>query len=162
MDVIAGFPGETEDEFADTYERLLKLPWSRLHVFPYSERPGTKAIKLENPVPRDVRASRAQRLRDLSTARFSDLARKQIGQTKDALVLKTSGSGGDTLTRDYWPVKLSGSAEAEIATSFADSGAFLHELAKRKGQEIRVRITGFDHSMQSRMDGVLRGEWVNP
>ncbi len=146
MDVIAGFPGETEEEFADTYERLAKLPWSRLHVFPYSERPGTKAVALENPVPRDQRALRAQRLRDLSTERFTSLAQAQIGQEKPALVLKTNGSASDTLTRDYWPVKL------EVSDA----------VAERKGQEIRVRITGFDDSQASRMDGVLRGEWVNP
>jgi threonylcarbamoyladenosine tRNA methylthiotransferase MtaB len=145
MDVIAGFPGETEEEFADTYARLAKLPWSRLHVFPYSERPGTKAIALENSVPRDQRALRAQRLRDLSTERFTGLAQAQIGQEKVALVLKTSGSASDTLTRDYWPVKL------EVSDA----------VAKRKGEEIRVRITGFDHSQTSRMDGVLRGEWVH-
>jgi len=146
MDVIAGFPGETEEEFADTYERLAKLPWSRIHVFPYSERPGTKAIALENPVPRDVRALRAQRLRELSTERFSSLAQQQIGLEKEALVLKTTGSASDTLTRDYWPVKL------EVSD----------QVAERKGQEIRVRITGFDDSQASRMDGVLRGEWVTP
>ena len=144
IDVIAGFPGETAEEFADTYERLAKLPWSRLHVFPYSERPGTKAIALENSVPREQRSLRAQRLRDLSTERFTRLATAQIGQEKAALVLKTSGTASDTLTRDYWPVKL------EVSDQVADL----------KGREIRVRITSFDHSQISRMDGFLRGEWV--
>lgn len=150
MDVIAGFPGETEDEFLDTYERLARLPWSRLHVFPYSERPGTKAIALPDPVPRDERALRSQRLRDLSSQRFASEASKQVGIVKEALVLRAFGKGGETLTRDYWPVKLTN----------ADSS--LHELAALKGQEIKVRITGFDDSLVSRMDGVLQGEWVTP
>jgi tRNA A37 methylthiotransferase MiaB len=97
-------------------------------------------------VPRDARALRAQRLRELSTERFSSLAQQQIGLEKEALVLKTTGSASDTLTRDYWPVKL------EVSD----------QVAERKGQEIRVRITGFDDSQASRMDGVLRGEWVTP
>jgi threonylcarbamoyladenosine tRNA methylthiotransferase MtaB len=151
MDVIAGFPGETDEEFADTYARLEKLPWSRIHVFPYSERPGTKAAQFENSVPRGSRALRAQRLRDLSTQRFSSLAQGQIGLEKTALVLKMSGLSSetpavDTLTRDYWPVKVSGKVPGTFPV----------------GREIRVRITGFDDSQVSRMDGVLRGEWVTP
>src|SRR5262249_38656727 len=45
MDVIAGFPGESEEEFEDTFERLERLPWTRIHVFPYSQRPGTFATR---------------------------------------------------------------------------------------------------------------------
>lgn len=154
MDVIAGFPGETDDEFADTFERLARLPWSRLHVFPYSERPGTKAIALENPVPRDQRALRASRLRELSSARFSALAARQVGLAKEALVLRAQGSGGETLTRDYWPVKLEDQNGGEL------SAELRHELARLTGREIRVEITGFDDSQVSRMDGILRGRWV--
>ena len=155
MDVIAGFPGETEDEFADTFERLAKLPWSRLHVFPYSERPGTKAIALENSVPRDKRVLRSQRLRDLSTERFASFAREQIGTKKDALVLRAIGKSGETLTRDYWPVKLEDASGTEL------SAEQRHALAEFQGREIEVEIVGFDDSQVSRMDGLLRGRWLN-
>ncbi|MEK7357198.1 MAG: MiaB/RimO family radical SAM methylthiotransferase, partial [Bdellovibrionota bacterium] len=146
MDVIAGFPGETEDEFADTYERLARLPWTRIHVFPYSERPGTKAVALDGSVPRDVRMLRSQRLRALSSERLAASGREQIGAVKRVLLLK---SGVEGLSRDYWPVRLS--------TSMLASDE-LHRLTSRVGTEIDVRITGFDESEKSRMDGVLLGE----
>lgn len=148
MDVIAGFPGETDDEFADTYERLARLPWTRLHVFPYSERPGTKAVALEGSVPREVRTLRSQRLRQLSSERLAESARSQIGSVKKVLLLKTGTEG---LSRDYWPVRLAtGSLSAEE----------LHSLSERVGLEFDVRITTFDESESSRMDGRLIGEVV--
>lgn len=146
MDVIAGFPGETEEEFADTYERLARLPWTRLHVFPYSERPGTKAVALEGSVPREVRIRRSQRLRALSSERLAEAARAQIGGVKKVMLLK---SGVEGLSRDYWPVRL--------RTSEFTSEQ-LHELASRVGTELDVRVIGFDESEASRMDGVLIGE----
>jgi threonylcarbamoyladenosine tRNA methylthiotransferase MtaB len=146
MDVIAGFPGETEEEFLDTYERLSRLPWTRLHVFPYSERPGTKAATYEGRLPRDVKALRAQRLRDLSSARFSALALNQVGTHKKVLVLKNQGQGAgfiETLSRDYWPVRLSEGPQGLLP-----------------GSEISVQIRAFDQSEASRMDGVLLGRYV--
>jgi threonylcarbamoyladenosine tRNA methylthiotransferase MtaB len=147
MDVIAGFPGETEEEFLDTYERLSRLPWTRLHVFPYSERPGTKATSFDGRLSREVKALRAQRLRDLSSERFSAVALRQIGTQKKVLVLKNQGAAGgliETLSRDYWPVRLR-EAPAEL----------------RPGSEITVQIHGFDQTEASRMDGVLLGEEVS-
>lgn len=146
MDVIAGFPGETEDEFADTYERLARLPWTRIHVFPYSERPGTKAVALEGSVPREVRVLRSQRLRTLSSERLEAAARAQIGSTKKVLLLK---SGVEGLSRDYWPVRLN----AEDLSS-----EDLHRLASHVGTEIEVKVTAYDDGEASRMDGVLTGE----
>jgi threonylcarbamoyladenosine tRNA methylthiotransferase MtaB len=70
MDVITGFPGETDEDAQWTVEALKRLPWSRLHVFPYSERKGTPATKLPGKVPAAVRAERAARLRALSLDRL--------------------------------------------------------------------------------------------
>ncbi len=154
MDVIAGFPGETDEEFADTFERLHRLPWTRIHVFPYSERPGTKAASFEGSVARDERARRAARLRELSLARLESQAHLQIGQIKTALVLKAPGKGAEALSRDYWPVKLIGSAGGEF------SAEEFHELSHLAGREIQVRITGYDDSQTSRMEGVLNGQWL--
>ncbi|MGE3975179.1 MAG: tRNA (N(6)-L-threonylcarbamoyladenosine(37)-C(2))-methylthiotransferase MtaB [Bdellovibrionales bacterium] len=111
MDVIAGFPGETEEDFLDTYQRLHELPWTRLHVFPYSQRPGTLALRLPNPVEPAHIKERARRLRELSYNRFVSEAEKQVGTVKWALPLKDSPETlaqsqltTRTLTRDYWPV----------------------------------------------------------
>ncbi|MBR57968.1 MAG: tRNA (N(6)-L-threonylcarbamoyladenosine(37)-C(2))-methylthiotransferase MtaB [Myxococcales bacterium] len=71
MDVITGFPGETDEIFQWTYERLSELPWSRLHVFPYSEREGTAALRLDGVVPKQERKRRVRALMDLSTERHT-------------------------------------------------------------------------------------------
>ncbi len=144
MDVIAGFPGETDQEFNETLNALEKSPWTRLHVFPYSERPGTRAALLE-PVPQSIRSERAARLRELSAERFARVALAQVGKTKDVLVLKKSKVRNGIvqgLSRDYWPVQLS------------------DELADDRGSEVAVRIVGYDHSDRHRMDGCLVGEIV--
>ncbi len=65
-DVISGFPGETEEEFMETYEFCRKVGFMRIHAFPYSERPFTMASKLKNPVPMRIRMDRTKKLIALS------------------------------------------------------------------------------------------------
>jgi len=67
VDVIVGFPGETEEEFEKTYKFLHELPVSYLHVFSYSERPNTTAVRKNGSVPKAVRLERSKRLRILSS-----------------------------------------------------------------------------------------------
>lgn len=64
-DIITGFPGETEEEFLQTQRFVEEIRFSRIHVFPYSERAGTKAASMEGAVPVAVRKERAQRLIEL-------------------------------------------------------------------------------------------------
>jgi len=73
MDLITGFPGESEADFDWTVLALSTLPWSRLHVFPYSERAGTPATRLPGVVPPQERARRAKRLRALSFERLKQV-----------------------------------------------------------------------------------------
>ncbi|MGK5087574.1 tRNA (N(6)-L-threonylcarbamoyladenosine(37)-C(2))-methylthiotransferase MtaB [Bdellovibrionota bacterium FG-2] len=70
MDYITGFPEESEAEFHSSFKTLESLPWTRLHVFPYSEREGTPATRLPNPVPKGERIKRARILGDLSLQRL--------------------------------------------------------------------------------------------
>lgn len=121
MDVIAGFPGESEDEFLDSYERLKRLPWTRLHVFPYSQRPGTWAARRSDQVHPEQIKLRARLLRELSEERWSQSAQKQIGTVKLGLSLKD----GRLVTRDYWTVR----------TSSADLP---------RNQEMRVQVMGIE------------------
>ena len=65
-DVITGFPGETEEEFNETYEFCKKVGFMRIHAFPYSERPFTMAAKLKDPVPMRIRMDRTKKLISLS------------------------------------------------------------------------------------------------
>jgi threonylcarbamoyladenosine tRNA methylthiotransferase MtaB len=71
MDYITGFPGETEADFLESIDTLKRLPWSRLHVFPYSEREGTPATRLPNAVAPSVRKERARILQQLSLERLT-------------------------------------------------------------------------------------------
>lgn len=78
MDVITGFPGETQEIFEESYALLEKLPWSRLHVFPYSEREGTAATRFPKKDHVEVaqRKIRAQKLRELSLRKMESHYRK--------------------------------------------------------------------------------------
>lgn len=81
IDVIVGFPGETEEKFMETYEFLEKLSFSYLHVFTYSERDNTPAVKYPNPVPINERKKRTNILRNLSLSKKKQFYKKQIGNT---------------------------------------------------------------------------------
>lgn len=114
MDVIAGFPGESDDEFLDSYQRLQRLPWTRLHVFPYSKRPGTFAARREDAVAEVQIRKRAQMLRELSDSRLASEALNQVGDVKQGLVLRDRS----LLSRDFWPIQVEGSnlqANVEVA-----------------------------------------------
>lgn len=85
VDVIVGFPGETEDYFLDTFQFLEQLPVSYLHVFTYSERPNTEAVAMENSVPQNIRSKRSKVLRALSAKKRHQFYESQLG--KEASVL---------------------------------------------------------------------------
>jgi threonylcarbamoyladenosine tRNA methylthiotransferase MtaB len=116
MDVIVGFPTETQEKFDDTYLRLANLPWTRIHVFPYSERPGTYAARLENLVSDKELHLRALRLRELSIARYQERASLQTGQTKKILVLKSKKGMMQGLSRDYWNIEFTGNKELMVGS----------------------------------------------
>ncbi len=84
-DVIAGFPGETEKHFYETYEFIKNSPISYLHVFTYSERQGTVAASLDNSVPHEVRKERTNILRKLSEEKLSEFYNSQITKIKKFL-----------------------------------------------------------------------------
>jgi threonylcarbamoyladenosine tRNA methylthiotransferase MtaB len=144
MDVIVGFPTETHERFEETYLTLAGLPWTRIHVFPYSERQGTKAAVMEVSVPVQERQRRASRLRELSAQRLSEQATHQVGSEKDILVLKDSARSSHGVTRDYWNVRLEN----------------YDGDASRGGKEFKVKITGVDKAPQHGIDQNLIGVLV--
>ncbi len=85
VDVIVGFPGETEQDFLDTYNFLKDLSISYLHVFTYSERPDTKAINMDGVVEHSERKKRNNMLRILSEKKRHEFFNKMIGKTLDIL-----------------------------------------------------------------------------
>jgi len=85
VDVIVGFPGETNEDFLETYNFINELDITYLHVFTYSERPNTPANEMENPVPIHIRRERNEMLRILSEKKKRHFYSQYIGQTRTAL-----------------------------------------------------------------------------
>ncbi|WP_058188212.1 MiaB/RimO family radical SAM methylthiotransferase [Terracidiphilus gabretensis] len=111
-DVMAGFPGETDAEFTETYELIRALPFGYLHLFPFSPRPGTRAWELHRqwPVPPRVVTERMTALRTLAREKTRTHRQSMIGRTLDAITLNTPDSlAGDgctaALTQNFLPVQ---------------------------------------------------------
>ena len=85
VDVIVGFPGETEQEFNETYEFLDALNISYLHVFSYSERDNTESLKINHKIPRKIRATRSQILRKLSDKKKMNFYKLNMNQIRPVL-----------------------------------------------------------------------------
>jgi threonylcarbamoyladenosine tRNA methylthiotransferase MtaB len=101
-DVMTGFPGETDAEFAESVAFIESLPFTYLHVFTYSERPGTKAADFANPVPVAVRRDRNRILQQISEAKSRRFRQSQIGRHVPAVTL----GGHSALTSNYIRVEL--------------------------------------------------------
>lgn len=108
-DVIAGFPGESDTDFAATLDLVRALPLSYLHVFPYSERRGTEAAGLDGRVDHRTVARRAARLREAGRAASRAFRESLRGRVEDTLVLDTRAGGGLVgLTSNYVEVRFQG------------------------------------------------------
>ena len=92
-DVIVGFPGETEEEFMETYNFIKSLDLSYLHVFTYSERDNTEAKGLNNVVPRNIRSKRSKLLRALSVQLKRKFYMSQLGTSKNVLFESENRNG---------------------------------------------------------------------
>lgn len=95
MDVITGFPGESDGDFTETVNMLSDLPWTRLHVFPYSERRGTPALRLKEVVPSEVRKERAQVLMTLSLSRQRAWTSRFLGHSLKGVLFEAQARGPD-------------------------------------------------------------------
>ncbi|WP_163340058.1 tRNA (N(6)-L-threonylcarbamoyladenosine(37)-C(2))-methylthiotransferase MtaB [Desulfopila sp. IMCC35008] len=86
IDILAGFPGESEAHFLSTLDFVSSLPCTYLHVFPYSDRPGTVASTLPNKIKKHIKAERVNRLRKIGTAKRESFYKRQIGRVVPVLV----------------------------------------------------------------------------
>ena len=108
VDVMVGCRGETAECFEQTYALLDRLPVTQLHVFPYSERPGTAALKIPYVVSEAEKKLRSKRLLDLSEAKTASFYSDFIGQEAEVLFEKaTRGRAMQGFTRNYIRVELS-------------------------------------------------------
>jgi len=129
-DVMVGFPGETDDDFAQTHRMIDELPFTYLHVFTYSARPGTPAAGMGAQVPPTVAAERNRLLRELAAEKKQSFLRSFIGQTLDAITLNQfDGEHTECLTDNYLKLSLRGRHEANrwvpVSVQQANAGALL-------------------------------------
>ena len=123
-DVIVGFPGETEEEFAHTESFLESIPMDYLHVFPYSQRQGTAAAKFDGHINGRVSKNRGRILREFSERRRRDHVRRHLGQVRPAIVL---------------PKPMDGFPRSILTDNYIEMGVDLPE--SQEGQRLQIEIT---------------------
>ena len=104
-DVIAGFPGETDEDHAATVRMIEELPFTYLHVFPYSARPGTAAERLHEPVHAAQATKRAAELREAGRRKAASHVAARTGGLADVVVIG-GGTDRDGMTGDYLDVRI--------------------------------------------------------
>lgn len=126
-DIIVGFPGETEEEFMETYNFVKDLGYAELHVFPYSMRTGTPAARMKDQVDKDVKQARVQKMIDLS----NELA-KQYAKAYENEVLEVIPE--EVMEDENYPNHLVGYTDNYLKVHFAGSPDLIGEI-------VRVKIT---------------------
>jgi threonylcarbamoyladenosine tRNA methylthiotransferase MtaB len=147
-DVMAGFPGETEAEFTETYELIRALPFGYLHLFPFSPRPGTRAWELhrQSPVPPRVVGERMATLRALAREKMRSHRQSMIGRTLEAITLHTPDAlakEGHTaaLTQNFLPVEIQ-NVEAQSIEVRNTAGACIEA-----NRLLEVHVTGLTEDL---------------
>jgi threonylcarbamoyladenosine tRNA methylthiotransferase MtaB len=124
-DVIVGFPGEDAEAFGKTYELLERLPMAGLHVFSYSQRPGTDAVSYPRQVARSVKVERSRMLRELAGRKARAFQQRAVGGVLDVVTLRRGGPPGtlEGLSDNYIRVWFPGDASLQ--------GSIVHVQAER-------------------------------
>lgn len=142
-DVIVGFPGETEEEFAVTKEFLEKVHFFEMHIFKYSKRAGTKAAVMPNQVPEQVKQERSNQLIELEEKMSLEYREQFIGQKIEVLLEELVSIGGNSCwighTREYVKVAVE-AADGLIMDS--NTGELIQNApsVNLSGQMVQVRI----------------------
>ena len=113
-DIIVGFPGETEKEFEITYKFLEKIRLTKMHVFKYSPREGTRAAVMPEQIDGNIKEQRSQKLIELSNKNEKEFLEKQIGKKLEVLFEEQEGEYWKGHTRNYLMVKMKGDFLASI------------------------------------------------
>jgi threonylcarbamoyladenosine tRNA methylthiotransferase MtaB len=147
-DVMVGFPGESEAEFAETRCMVEDLPFTYLHVFTYSARPGTPAAEQSSQVPVAVARERSQVLREIAAAKKAAFVRSQLGMIVQAITLRSGdGEFTEALTDNYLKMKIPGRLEAnrwiEVEVDDAEGEVLVGRVCARSavGREKETEVT---------------------
>jgi threonylcarbamoyladenosine tRNA methylthiotransferase MtaB len=134
-DVMVGFPGETDAEFEETRRMVEELPFTYLHVFTYSPRPGTPAAAVSSQVPERIASERNRILRELAAAKKLAFMQSYAGKTVEAITLKSGA------------VRAQNSADGEFYTeALTDNYLTLHVHGRHEPNRwLSARITGVAH-----------------
>lgn len=136
VDVIVGFPGETEEDFLETYNLLQEVEASFLHIFPFSERPGTPAVTMPNKVQSRISTERVARLEELSTRLHKAFSERFLGEVREVLFESTDRSG-----------KMYGYTDNYLRVSVPYNTEYINQICK-------VRLVALDE------EGNIRSEIV--
>ena len=118
-DVMVGFPGETDADFEQTVAFIRALPFTYLHVFTYSERPGTPAAESSEVIPMPARKERNRMLRELADGKNRSFRESMVGRTLSAVTLHQAGTA---LTENYLKATLAHSREANVMVDLRIGG----------------------------------------
>ena len=113
-DVLTGFPGESEEDFGETFAFLDRLRLPHLHVFPSSDRPGTPASTMPDRVNRREARDRAKRLRDAARGYRHEFMELQVGRVLPVLIERSETGFSEGLSRNYLPVAVQEVAHGEV------------------------------------------------
>ena len=105
-DIIVGYPGETDEQFRDTYNLLRDLPMTHFHVFPYSKRKNTTASKMDNHIQADVKKDRVKTLIALGEEKLYQFSKELIGSTEEVLFEREKDGFFEGYTSNYIKVKV--------------------------------------------------------
>jgi threonylcarbamoyladenosine tRNA methylthiotransferase MtaB len=133
-DVMVGFPGETDGDFEDSRQFIAAMPFTYLHVFTYSERPGTPAADDPATVPMPVRKERNRVLRELAAAKNLEFRQSMIGRTLSAVTLHEPGTA---LTGNYLKVELASPREPNVLVDLEVGGLTKTALYETRHEPIQ-------------------------
>ena len=131
-DLIAGFPGEEDADHAATITMVRELALSRLHVFPYSPRPGTPAARMKDDVPPDIKKRRATELQELGGELAFAYHRAQVGRELQVLVERVVDANGRRYAEGYAGnyVQVRVALDATAAEAACAAGGFATALVE--------------------------------
>jgi threonylcarbamoyladenosine tRNA methylthiotransferase MtaB len=138
-DVITGFPGETEEDHAATLAFIERLPFTYLHVFSFSKRPGTKAAMLANEVPGAAIKRRARELRALAEKKAAAFRQSQLGRILHVLTLRRDNSG-DHSTDNTTPALSSNYARVRVPGTILQNHWLDVAISSEEGNYLRGEL----------------------
>jgi threonylcarbamoyladenosine tRNA methylthiotransferase MtaB len=142
-DVMVGFPGESAAEFEETRRMIEELPFTYLHVFTYSARPGTPAAQQKGQVPVTVARERNGVLREIGAAKKRAFLRSLVGTEVEAITLQAGGADfTEALTENYQKVKIAGRFDANRWMRFCVEGVDGEMLMARQSGQLTANMGG--------------------